>query len=488
MVSDLFFSQLMLIALLWLCVMLHGVWPSDPTMASPTLLPATLPPPKRSREPKPFAGLTRQPHCDACEHASDSRPHASSAPPPRIVMTRGRRREVDPSRHFYPNPDCASRGWVAWGNLRANGHPNGGPWRQLLCVACHRSFLETLGTIFHGKRASVELIVRVIACLAEGLGIRGTARVFEVDPNTVLQWLVEAAEQLHAFSRHVLHDVRVRQVQLDELFALLSAVKDGKVSAAEGFVANLHLRRFVLWSFPVIYGAQRGRTTMAISFKGAHFPQDIILMGVRWYVAYPLSSRHVEELLEERGVPVDHATIQRWVVKYSPLLEAAFQRRKRAVWLSWRMDETYIKVKGQWYYLYRAVDKTGQTIDFLLTEHRDEAAALRFLKKAIRRHGVPEKITIDGSAANEAAIKSYNEEHGTAIIIRQVKYLNNIVEQDHRGVKRVTRPMLGFKAFAAAQDTLVGIELMHMIKKRQMTVEAGAEGLTAAELFYSMAA
>jgi putative transposase len=167
---------------------------------------------------------------------------------------------------------------------------------------------------------------------------------------------------------------------------------------------------------------------MAISFKGAHFPQDIILMGVRWYVAYPLSYRHVEELMEERGVPIDHATIQRWVVKYSPLLEEAFHRRKRPVWISWRMDETYIKVKGQWRYLYRAVDKQGQTIDFLLTEHRDEAAALRFLKKAIRRHGVPEKITIDGSAANEAAIKSYNEAHGTAIVIRKTKYLNNIVE------------------------------------------------------------
>ena len=227
---------------------------------------------------------------------------------------------------------------------------------------------------------------------------------------------------------------------------------------------------------------------MAISFKGAHFPQDIILMGVRWYLAYPLSYRHVEELLEERGVPIDHATIQRWVVKYSPLLEEAFHRRKRPVWVSWRMDETYIKVKGQWYYLYRAVDKTGQTIDFLLTEQRDERAAKRFLTKAIRRHGVPEKITIDGSAANEAAIKSHNEEHGTAIAIRQIKYLNNIVEQDHRGVKRITRPMLGCKAFDAAQGTLAGIELMHMIKKRQLVVEEGAEGLTAAELFYSLAA
>ena len=227
---------------------------------------------------------------------------------------------------------------------------------------------------------------------------------------------------------------------------------------------------------------------MAISFKGAHFPQDIMLMGVRWYVAYPLSYRHVEELMEERGVPVDHATIQRWVVKYSPLLEEAFHRRKRSVWLSWRMDETYVKVKGEWRYLYRAVDKHGHTIDFLLTEHRDKEAALRFLKKAIRRNGLPETITIDGSDANEAAIKSYNEAHGTNIIIRQVKYLNNIVEQDHRGVKRVTRPMLGFKSFEAAQDTLVGIELMHMIKKKQMVLETRDEGLTAAELFYSLAA
>ena len=192
--------------------------------------------------------------------------------------------------------------------------------------------------------------------------------------------------------------------------------------------------------------------------------------------------------MRERGVNVDHSTVNRWVIKYSPQLEEVFHRRKRPVWVSWRMDETYIKIKGQWYYLYRAVEKTGQTIDFLLTEERDEQAAKRFLTKAIRRHGVPEKITIDGSAANEAAIKSYNEEHGTAIIIRKRKYLNNIVEQDHRAVKRVTRPMLGFKAFDAAQDTLVGIALMHMIKKRQMVVEAGEEGLTAAELFYSLAA
>ena len=233
MVPDLFFYQLGLVALVWVCLMLHWVWPSACAPAPPT---PPQPPPlrrQRRREPQPFVGLTTKPPCDACEHSSEPPPQTPVAPPPRLVPTRGRRRHVDPSMHFCPNPDCAYRGWVGWGNLRANGHPSGGPWRQLLCVVCRRYFLETLGTIFHGKRASVELIVRVIACLAEGLGIRGTARVFEVDPNTVLQWLVEAAEQLQTFSRHVLHDVRARQVQLDELFALLSAVKAGEVSEAE---------------------------------------------------------------------------------------------------------------------------------------------------------------------------------------------------------------------------------------------------------------
>jgi transposase-like protein len=205
-------------------------------------------------------------------------------------------------------------------------------------------------------------------------------------------------------------------------------------------------------------------------------------------VAYPLSYCHVEELMEERGIAVDHATLQRWVAKYSPLLEEAFHRRKRPVWVSWRLDETYIKVKGQWRYLYRAVDTYGHTIDFLRTEHRDTEAALRFLKKAIGRNGVPEQITIDGSDANEAAIKSYNESHGTTIVIRQVKYVNTIVEQDHRTVKRVTRPMLGCKAFEAAHATLVGIELMHMIKKKQLLGADKEEGLTAAEQCYALAA
>jgi hypothetical protein len=138
---------------------------SDPLNVGSKPLP---PPGKRSSDPKPFPGLTRKPPCAACEHAAAPHPHAPAAPPPRLVPPRGRRRQVDTSAHFCPNPDCAYRGWVGWGNLRANGHPNGGLWRQLLCIACRGYFLETLGTIFHGRRASIEFIVRVIACLAEG--------------------------------------------------------------------------------------------------------------------------------------------------------------------------------------------------------------------------------------------------------------------------------------------------------------------------------
>ena len=279
MVSHLFYYQLGLLALVWLCLMLHWAWPSDP--APCPLPPAPMPPvPKRPRERRPFAGLTTQPHCDACEHATAPTRMPPAAPPPRIVPTRGRRRQVDTSTHFCPNPDCAYRGWVGWGNLRANGHPNGGPWRQLLCVVCRGYFLETLGTLLHGKRAAGDLIVRVIACLAEGLGIRGTARVFEVDPNTVLQWLVEAAEQLQAFSRYVLHDVRVRQVQLDELFALLSAVKAGEVTETE---ALERLERSPQWVWVAMDPESKllltidvGERTLALAQRVVHHVTQVL--------------------------------------------------------------------------------------------------------------------------------------------------------------------------------------------------------------------
>ena len=156
-----------------------------------------------------------------------------------------------------------------------------------------------------------------------------------------------------------------------------------------------------------------------IEFKGSHFEREVILWGVRWYVAYPISYRQLEEMMDERGVEVDHSTLNRWVVKYVPLLEAQFRARKRPVGSSWRLDETYVKVKGVWKYLYRAVDKPkpGATVDFLLTAKRDCKAALRFLRKAIRYNGTPEKITIDKSGANTAAIESHNTETKAGIEI-----------------------------------------------------------------------
>ena len=204
-----------------------------------------------------------------------------------------------------------------------------------------------------------------------------------------------------------------------------------------------------------------------IEFKGSHFERDVIFWCVRWYVAYPISYRQLEEMMEERGVEVDHSTLNRRVVKYLPLLDQQFRAHKRPAGSSWQMDETYVKVKGRWKYLYRAVDKIGGTVDFLLTAKRDRKAALRFLRKAIGQHGVPEKITIDKSGANTAALESYNAEHEADIEIRQIKYLNNIVEQDHRSVKRVVRPMLGFKSFRSAAATIAGNEITHMIRKGQ---------------------
>ena len=224
-----------------------------------------------------------------------------------------------------------------------------------------------------------------------------------------------------------------------------------------------------------------------IDFKGHRFEKNIILTCVRWYLAYPLSYRNLEEMMEERGVPVDHSNIYRWVQKFTPQLEATFRNgKKRPVGKSWRMDETYIKINGQWRYLYRAVDKAGQTIDFLLTAHRDKKAALRFLKKAIRHHGLPEKVTIDKSSANTAALEALQEETNRPIEKRQIKYLNNLIEQDHRAIKRLTRPMLGFNTFRSARITLQGIELMHMIKKGQM-VSANGQELSAAAQFYALA-
>ena len=208
--------------------------------------------------------------------------------------------------------------------------------------------------------------------------------------------------------------------------------------------------------------------TLCRVFKRLHYPVEIILVCVRWYVAYPLSLRHLEEMMAERGVVVDHSTIHRWAIKMLPVLAAVCRQRKRPVGRSWRMDETYVKVGGQWKYLFRAVDRDGDTVDFLLRARRDHAAARAFFERAIDLHGVPEKITIDKSGANTAAITSIQADSGLPIEMRQSKYLNNIVEQDHRAVKRITRPMLGFKTFRCARILIAGIEVMHMIRKGQL--------------------
>jgi len=214
---------------------------------------------------------------------------------------------------------------------------------------------------------------------------------------------------------------------------------------------------------------------------------DVILVCIRWYVAYPLSYRHLEEIMQERGVSVDHSSINRWAIRFLPLIEKMACKHKRPVGASWRMDETYIKVKGVWKYLYRAVDKQGKTVDFLLTAKRDMAAAKRFFDKAMQTNGDPEKAAMDKSGANKVAIDAINAGRDVPIVVRQVKYLNNIIEQDHRAIKRMTRPMLNFKSFRSARCVLAGIELMHMIRKGQFA-SCGADTRSFADQFYAFAA
>lgn len=191
--------------------------------------------------------------------------------------------------------------------------------------------------------------------------------------------------------------------------------------------------------------------------------------------------------MEERGVDVDHATVNRWVVKYLPILEAKFRQNKKPIGKSWRMDETYIRVKGLWVYYYRAVDKENQTIDFYLSPTRDTKAAQAFFEKAIESSGKPEKVNMDKSGANLAGLEQINQGllEDQQIGIRQIKYLNNLMEQDHRGIKRIVKPMLGFKNFFSAAATLAGIELYHMLKKGQNMIK---ETLPVWKQFYALAA
>ncbi len=283
MIPHLFFSQLVLLGLLWLLFMLHAAWPRQGPATQRRPVEPILPPRKRSSDPKPFPGLTRKPPCAACAQAHEHGPQPPGCPPPRIVSTRGRPRQVDTSSHFCPHPPCAYRGWVGLGNISANGHPNGGPWRQLHCTSCGGYFQETHGTPLHGKRVAPEKLVWAVGALAEGLGIRAVARVFEVDPNTVLQWLVEAADQAAAFSRYFLHDVRVTQVQLDELFALLSAVKAGEVSEAEAITRLSRSPRWVWTAMdPVtklLLAIDVGDRTLAMAQRMVHQVVQVLAPG-----------------------------------------------------------------------------------------------------------------------------------------------------------------------------------------------------------------
>ena len=280
MVSHLVYYQLALLAIIWLFVMLHltGSIPGRTTPAVPA-----QPKRKRSTEPKAFEGLTHKPHCVLCEQETgETNPPPPVRPDP-LPLANRRPRTVDTSMHFCPHSHCDYRGWLGLNNLRANGHPSGGPWRQLHCTACDGYFPEHHGTIFHGKQATVELIVRVLACLAEGLGIRATARVFEVDPNTVLHWLVEAAEQLRAFSAYFLCALHVEQLQLDELYAVLRDLQAGAISDDE---AIERLERSPYWVWTVIDPTSKllgvvdvGTRTLAMAQRVVHQVTRVLAPG-----------------------------------------------------------------------------------------------------------------------------------------------------------------------------------------------------------------
>ena len=205
-------------------------------------------------------------------------------------------------------------------------------------------------------------------------------------------------------------------------------------------------------------------------FKGRHFDREVIILCVRWYLRYKLSYRDLVEMMAERGLSLAHTTIMRWVQRYVPEFEKRWSRFARPVGGSWRVDETYVKIKGRWTYLYRAVDKAGKTVDFLLRAKRDVAAAKAFFRRAFANCGrLPHKITLDGYQASHRAAREVLAQHrgGARTEIRSSKYLNNLIEQDHRSIKLRLGPMLGLKRFRNTAITIAGVELMHRIRKGQ---------------------
>ena len=207
-------------------------------------------------------------------------------------------------------------------------------------------------------------------------------------------------------------------------------------------------------------------------FKGRHFDREIVILCVRWYLSFKLSYRDLVTMMGERGLAMAHTTILRWVQHYSPEFEKRWKRYARSVGGSWRMDETYVRVKGEWMYLYRAVDKIGKTVDFCLRRNRDVNAAKAFLRKAMRQHRTPVKITLDAYAASHRAVADLKDSGHLPkrVRVRTSKYLNNLIEQDHRRVKQRLRPMLGLKSFKTAAVVIGGIELAEKIKKGQFKI------------------
>ena len=229
-------------------------------------------------------------------------------------------------------------------------------------------------------------------------------------------------------------------------------------------------------------------------FKGRQFTAEAILWAVRWYLMFPVSYRDLELMLLDRGVEVDHTTIFRWIQAYATELEKRIRPRLRMSNGSWRVDETYIRVKGRWTYLYRAVDSRGQTIDFLLSARRDTAAAKRFFRKAMAQPHVanPRTLTVDKNPAYPRAVADMKSDGlWRRTGLRQCKYLNNIVEQDHRRIKRRVRPGLGFSSFHTARRTLAGFETMAMMRKGQLRQIDGhdirGQAVVIADLFDSAA-